>query len=282
MTKSQKTILFIGVLGILSLIGGVITSLSPKLEEKKERTQEQKIERELTRIVSPVGIARFIRIDNLDKKFRSEGEYTLSLELPNTDETKKYLEQIGRAIEEFKLSEQKRLGRELRSAKLPWRIIQVDNSQGNAQRTTEGGINKDEIYLIKYRELGSFRHKGKRIDTKIHTFDQQGKELQLKITPNSKVKVSADVILFNNVYGVGASLRLKAVQLIELSKEAPSLIPEEFGFVSESWGQNEPLPKEAEPTEPTEPTEPAEPAETPRNFQESKLESDTNDRAEIE
>jgi hypothetical protein len=241
---NKKTLYYIMAMGVLLLLAALVTSIPKNIGKDTIKTDQNNPENQSgyapkpKRIVSPIGIARFIRIESLDDKYRKEGEYTLLLELNNDEESKKYLEEISSEIETFKLSEEKRLGRELRSAKLPWRIVGVENLDGEQKRQDDTTTLNDEVYLVKYREQGSFIHKGKKIYTTVHKFDDKGMPLSAKISPNSQVKVSADVILYNNVYGVGASLRLKAVQLIEQGEEPKETIPEDFGFIEENWGPN--------------------------------------------
>lgn len=231
--KYKNPLYFLIAAGILMLLGGLLTypTKPPSSNNKQVSTNKQRLER----VVSPPGLARFIRIESVDKKFREEGEFTISLELPNTEAVKTYLSKISLAIDNFKLTEEKKMGRELKMAKLPWRVIPVNNTDGKPERLTGETAHNDEIYLVKYREFGSFKDKGKQINTQIIQFGLDGKPYKGAITPNSKIKVSADIILFNNIYGVGASLRLKAVQLVELSDKGTQLIPEDFGFISETW-----------------------------------------------
>lgn len=232
--KFKKPLYYIIGLGVLLLISGLVT-YPLQLRDKEKSPKSGSFSAPQKRVVSPTGIARFIRIDNLDKKYREEGEYTLSLELTNNEEAKNYLSEITQAIDNFKVVEEKRLGRELKRARLPWRVIPINKTLDGTNRLTDQETKNDEVYLVKYRELGSFNYKGKKIDTQILKFGSNGKPFKSAITPDSQVKVSSDIILFNNVYGVGASLRLKAVQVLKLSEKNPQLIPEEFGFVSESW-----------------------------------------------
>jgi hypothetical protein len=242
-TQFKKPLYYAIGLGVLLLLAGVVT-YPLKTAVQSEKTVN-KPKQKLERIVSPAGIGRFIRIDSLDKKYREEGEYTISLELPNTEETQEYLNKISGIIENFKKSEEQRLGRELRMAKLPWRVIPVNKEEEETERLTGEKLSNDEVFLLKYRELGSFRHKGEKIYTKIFRFDSNNKPYKGPIPPDSLIKVSADVIPFNNVYGVGATLRLKAVQLLELGASQDKLIPESFGFISEKWSETEePKPEE--------------------------------------
>jgi hypothetical protein len=251
----KKSLYYIMGMGALLVIAALVTNFPKESKQSTPKVDQEGLQNpsdyapKPKRIVSPIGIARFIRIESLDNKYKKEGEYTLMLELENNKESKDYLEEISSELASFKTSEEKRLGRELRSAKLPWRIVGIENLNGQKNRQDDTTTLNDEIYLVKYREQGSFIYKGKKVYTSVYKFDDKGTPLTPKISPNSRVKVSADVILYNNVYGVGASLRLKAVQLIEQGEEPKETIPEDFGFIEENWGagdQKKPEIKETE------------------------------------
>jgi hypothetical protein len=251
--KKKQFFYYVLALGFLMLIAGAITypyKANSKSQDKKSQTEdsrgERKKETKLIRLVSPVGVARFIRIETLDRKFREEGEYTINLELKDNEETKEYLEKITNIIEDFKKREEYKEKRQFKHARLPWQKVRVNNSEGDATR--DPGLTPDEVYMVKYRETGSFKSKGKTIKTKVSKFDQDGGIFTGIIPPNSLVKVSADIVPFNNYYGVGATLRLKAVQVIELNNDNKNLIAEDFGFISEKWSESSEIPTDPLPS----------------------------------
>jgi hypothetical protein len=264
--KKKQFFYYVLALGFLMLIAGAITypyKANNKSQDKESQTGdstgERKKETKLIRLASPVGVARFIRIETLDRKFREEGEYTINLELKDNEETKKYLEKITNIIEDFKKREEFKEKRQFEDARLPWRKVRVNNSEGEASR--DPGLTPDEVYMVKYRETGSFKSKGKTIKTKVSKFDQDGGIFSGVIPPNSLVKVSADIVPFNNYYGVGATLRLKAVQVIELNNDNKNLIAEDFGFISEKWSESSEIPTEPLPSDEEQETATPDPSE---------------------
>lgn len=160
-----------------------------------------------TKLVTPAGIAQYPRLSKPDTKFNSDGEYKVTLVVPEA----KAQEMITLIDEEMQKSFQKakeeNKGKKIKQASPPYTAVVDDD-----------GNETGEVSL-------TFKMKAK-IKTKSGTiFEQKPLVVDSKKTPlkgvniggGSTVKVAAELApYYTPLLGSGVSLRLKAVQVLDL------------------------------------------------------------------
>tara|TARA_R110001606_G_scaffold397262_1_gene573160 strand:- start:862 stop:1470 length:609 start_codon:yes stop_codon:yes gene_type:complete len=156
-------------------------------------------------IVTPAGRAIYPWLINPDTKFNALGEYKVSLSL-NTSEAEPLIKKIDEAMEKAKTLAPE--GKKVKVSDPPY-FNEVD---GDEQET--GNV------LFKFKSKAQIQTKdGKTIKITPKLFDSKGTLLKdvTEIWGGSKIKISADIApYFVGAVGAGVSLRLKAVQIIEL------------------------------------------------------------------
>lgn len=169
-------------------------------------------------VVTPSGVAIYPHLINPDTKFNPIGEYKVSLSLVE-DEATPIIEKINAALEQAK--EMIPEGKKAKEAELPYFI-----------ETDEDG-NQTNRYVFKFKMKAKINTKdGRTIEMSPKIFDSQGKLIKGldSIWGGSTLRVSADLVPFYvAAVGAGVTLRLKAVQVIELVKGGGS-DGSSFGF----------------------------------------------------
>lgn len=170
-----------------------------------------------TRITSPKGTAVYPWVNEPDRRFDSNGVYSLTLRLNDSDnDTKKFIEEIKKvASAHFELVK-KETKKAPKKADLPIKPV-VD----------EDGNETGEID-IKFKLKSQGGSGDKTWTQRPALFDSKGKPMTEKVGGGSIVKIGTEISPFYTpTIGVGVTLRLKAVQVIELR---------EFGgSSSDSW-----------------------------------------------
>lgn len=174
------------------------------------------------RVVSPKGRLGYPFLTKPDTKFNSEGEYKTHLFLAS-DEAEgliaKLNEGVAKAVANAK-ADPKNKGKKIKEADLP--------VQWNEDET--------EVRLsFKLKATGKKRT-GETFTQKPALFDAKGKPLPegVKIGSGSMAKVSFEVIpFFTALVGAGVSLRMKAVQVINLKEFGSAGNGSAYGFDEE-------------------------------------------------
>lgn len=184
-----------------------------------------------TKVASPKGIAKFPKLNTPDTKFKAEGEYSVKLlvdkaeaqplidkieaEITKTfDETKAALVKDGKAAK----------AKGLKMADKPYRddLDDEGNETGKVSFTfkSKASYVKDEVtHKLNPPSL----------------FDAAGKPITGKrpdVWGGSVLRCSGELIPFATAIGVGCSLRLNAVQIIEL-RTGGDRSASDFGFEAE-------------------------------------------------
>lgn len=175
-------------------------------------------------ITTPIGIASYPYLTRPDTKFDSDGEYRVGLILPASD-AKSLMKTINEAIKDSVEKAKKdnpQKAKKIQAAKAPY--SEVTDEEGN--ETGEVQFN------FKMKAKITPRNGGEPFEVRPALFDAKGKPLPktVKIGGGSKVKVCAELSpYFTDLVGAGISLRLKAVQVIELV-EYNGQSADKFGF----------------------------------------------------
>jgi hypothetical protein len=178
--------------------------------------------------VTPKGTARWPKINKPDTKFDEDGVYTVDLILEGKD-SEALIEQITKirdeGYKEFCTKEKKA---KLKLADLPFKAEEDD--AGNETGRT--------VFRFKLKAKGKSKD-GSKYDRKVAIFDAKGKPTKAEVWGGSGIKVSYEPRpWFVAMHGVGVSLQLRAVQIIDLvtkgSGDSKSFgFGEEDGYVEE-------------------------------------------------
>lgn len=179
------------------------------------------------RYVTQVGVAIYPHLVEPDTKFNAEGEYKVKLRLsPDsviTDAKGKRVADVQSFIDEM-------MGKALEKAKQEnkGKIKEADAPYEIDDETGEVLVN------FKLKATGKTRD-GKEFTQKPALFDSKGKPAEVKgVWGGSKIKVSFEVVPFyTKLIGAGVSLRLKAVQIIELIAGGNGGSADSYGFGEE-------------------------------------------------
>lgn len=179
------------------------------------------------KLVSPKGVASYPKLNEPDTKFKPDGEYSVSL-LVDPDEAKSFVESVKGCVRDY-YTEQCRLlkKKELKKAELP--IKDDADKEGN----------KTGKLRIKFALSAKVKSKktGKEWEQRPALFDSKGKVINERIGGGSVIKVACEVFpWYTPALGVGASLRCKAVQVLDLKSPSGAVNAENFGFTAEEEG----------------------------------------------
>jgi len=168
---------------------------------------------------TPAGIAVFPWITQPDTKFKAEGEYSTKLRLPK-DEAGDLLALIEGAANEAFEDAKKHIEKEaktpkdakIRLSKLKEPIIPFKTALDD-----EGNETDDVELVFKMKAYVVPKNGGKPFTQKPKVFDAKGKEMTgVAIYGGSKIKVAFQLNPFYTAIGAGVTLRLVAVQVLEL------------------------------------------------------------------
>jgi hypothetical protein len=172
------------------------------------------------RYTTPAGIAQYPWLNKPDTKFNPDGEYKVNLEV-DTESAQKLVtfldEQFAQSVAQAKKEN-------------PGKKIK-EGSPGYEVNEETGKV------TFKFKTKAKVTTKsGDTFEQKVALFDSKGKPLTTapNIGGGSKVKVSFEVMpYFTAMVGAGLSLRVKAVQVIDLVEFSGGASAEAYGFGEE-------------------------------------------------
>ena len=173
------------------------------------------------RFTTPKGTAQYPYLTKPDTKFNPEGEYKVKLELDAADagELISFLdEQVELAVEKAK-KDPKNAGKKIKVGDAPY---SVNEETGKAS--------------ISFKLKAKVTTKsGETFEQRPAIFDAKGKPItDVNIGGGSKVKVAYEVVPFYTaLVGASISLRMKAVQVIDLVEFSGGASAEGYGFGEE-------------------------------------------------
>lgn len=177
-------------------------------------------------ISTPTGTAIWPKLNEPDTRFKEEGEYQVTLRLLKK-EAAPLIEVIKQAHKARYQEELKNTGKpKLKVHDLP--VAEVDGD--------------DEAIDLRFKAPASgTTREGKKWEKRIMLFDSKGKPLgdeAPRIGGGSRIRVNAEVSpWFVPALGVGVTLRLNAVQVIELHEGGmSSKAASAYGFTAEESG----------------------------------------------
>jgi hypothetical protein len=173
--------------------------------------------RKFTRITSPVGTAVFPKLSTPDTKYKALGEYATKLVLSGDDSApiiEKFEAELAAYFEEVKAELMKGDGKSKAKAKsLKFAADKPFKPEVDDEGDETGN------FVFNFKMPARIAREGKPdLVLKPDVFDAAGKKLTSPpdIWGGSRLKVAFELRPFNTAIGVGMSLRLNAVQVIEL------------------------------------------------------------------
>jgi hypothetical protein len=186
------------------------------------------------RYTTPAGIAQYPYLNKPDTKFNPDGDYKISLEIPGAaaQALVTFLdEQFSASIVKAK---KENPGKKIKEGDVPYAI---DEDTGKV--------------TVRFKLKAKVTPKqGDPFEQRPAIFDAKGKPLTGDNLPNigggSKVKVAYELIpYYTAIAGAGVSLRLKAVQVIDLVEFSGGAGSEAYGFGKEEGYEAEETPAAA-------------------------------------
>lgn len=169
------------------------------------------------RLTSPEGIAVYPRLNKPDTKFDANGVYSVDLDLdPSSKEVTAFIDSLKKMHEAaYKETCEAKGGKKLKKADL-------------SIKTTDDGLLR-----IKFKLKAKGGTEERSWDQKPVLFDARGNPMvnPPNIGSGSRVKVAFEVVpFFTAMVGCGLSLRLRAVQVIDLREYTPGDNFDAYGF----------------------------------------------------
>ncbi len=182
------------------------------------------------RYTTPAGIAQYPYLTKPDTKFNPDGEYKVSLVIPgaNAQDLVTFLDEQHEAnVAKVK---KENAGKRIKEGEVPY-VINEDTGEVTVR------------FKLKARVTPK---SGDSFEQRPALFDAKGKPLvDPKIGGGSKLKIAYEVVpYFTAIAGAGISLRMKAVQVIDLKEFSGGSGADAYGFGQEEGYEAEDTPAE--------------------------------------
>jgi len=181
------------------------------------------------RYTTPAGIAQYPYLTKPDTKFNPDGEYKISLEIKDPTLSAPLVtfldEQFAASVAKAK---KENAGKKIKEGDVPY---SVDEDSGKV--------------TVRFKLKAKVTPKqGDPFEQRPAIFDAKGKPLMdAKIGGGSKVKVAYELVpYYTAIAGAGVSLRLKAVQVIDLVEFSGGASADAYGFGEEEGYEAEDTP----------------------------------------
>jgi hypothetical protein len=195
-------------------------------------------------ITTPKGTAVFPKLNEPDRRFKAEGEYKVTLRLPDS-EAKPLIAQLEKIRKEAYDAEAKKMGKKLKMAGVPYGPAMSWNAD------TEEKVPMPGFTDFKFSLKASVTTKtGKSWEQRPALFDSRLQPMPADSDPvggGSIIRVNAEVYpWYTASLGFGISLRCRGVQVLELKTFGGERNGASFGFEQEDGYQAAPVPSGAE------------------------------------
>lgn len=175
--------------------------------------------KKLEQVTSPEGIAQFPWLHKPDTKFNPDGDYKVTLALPaKAKETKEFIAKLDEAYDAA-VEKAKAEVAEKKGAAAAKKIKLADKPYKLEEDKDTGKPTGNMLVNFKLKAKVKSKKDGEVYEQHPHIFDAKGKRLAVtpRVGGGSKIKTSAFLVPFYTAQvGAGLTLRLRAVQLIEL------------------------------------------------------------------
>jgi len=172
------------------------------------------MKKNIVRFTTPVGIAVYPKLEKPDTKFDANGVYSVDLDIVEADAEKLINTLTGIASKDYEEECKAKGKKSLKRADFPWKNTEDGKIRFKFKLKAKGGTGE------------------KQWDQKPALFDAQGNPVKdLNVGSGSTIKVAFDVVpYFTSMVGHGLSLRLRAVQVLELKQYLAGDNFDAFGF----------------------------------------------------
>lgn len=173
------------------------------------------------RMTSPKGTASWPKLNEPDTKFDAKGVYSVQLRMPEADAAA-MIADLTSQYESYYADQVKEAKKKLKRCDFPW--SEVTNDAGNPTGEVE----------FRFKMVAKIETKdGRSIEQRPILFDAKMRPMNDRVGGGSIIRVGFEPHLwFVPATGVGLSLRLKAVQVLEL-REGGGRTAADFGFSEE-------------------------------------------------
>lgn len=174
-----------------------------------------------SRMTSPKGTASWPKLNEPDTRFDAKGVYSIQLRLAQADASP-LIATLTEQYDQYYAEQVKEAKKKLKKSDFPWK--ELVNDAGNPTGEIE----------FRFKMVARIETKdGRTIEQRPVLFDSKMRPMNDRIGGGSIVRVGFEPHLWNvPATGVGLSLRLKAVQVIEL-RESMGNSAKDFGFSAE-------------------------------------------------
>lgn len=182
--------------------------------------------KKLVRIISPKGVAKYPKLNEPDKKFKADGEYSVRL-VCKREEAEEFIKLVkDQFVQHYKDVCVREKKKEVKTADMPWKKV-----------TNDSGVETGDVE-IKFALAAKIVSKktGQSWEQRPALFDSKGNIISDRVGGGSVLKVAAEVFpWYTPLLGCGVSLRCRAVQVIELHQYSGGSASN-FGFTSDEEG----------------------------------------------
>jgi hypothetical protein len=189
---------------------------------------------EAVRLTTPVGVAKWPHLVNVDPHESYGGDYSVQLLLDNESaEAQEFVAKIEQLRDEMHKQMQANMGR-----KKPWNTPHFPVTDDLDQDGNESGF-----YSVKLKSKGSYERGGQTIERKVSFFDASGQKIGNpaqafggEVPMGSKIAAAIQVAPYQSGANFGVSLRIEAIQVIELGSSNAPASAEARGFTVHDGG----------------------------------------------
>ena len=155
-------------------------------------------------MTTPKGYAVWPWLNEPDSRW-DKPEYKVSLKMTNEDGAE-LLEKLQEFYKSGYMEEAKKQGKQrLKKAPMPW--SEVEDDQGNLTGEIQ----------FKFKNRASYEYEGKVVENRVVLKDRHGQIVESRIGSGSLIRVGFEPYVWHVAsMGVGMTLRVKAVQVLEL------------------------------------------------------------------
>ena len=175
-----------------------------------------------TKMTSPPGIAVWPWLNEPDTRWDTS-EYKVTLKL-TAEAAKPFVDRLTEFYKQGYTDHAKELNKpKLKKANLPW--SEVVDDQGNATGEIE----------FKFKNKSSYEYEGKTVETRVLLVDKAKQPVEGRIGSGSEIRVGFEpYVWYVPSMGVGMTLRIKMVQVLNLLEYNGDNSSDEFDFEFET------------------------------------------------
>jgi len=189
---------------------------------------------EAVRLTTPVGTAKFPNLVSVDPHPEYGGDYSVQLLLDNeSPEAQEFVAKIEQLRDEMHVQMQANMGR-----KKPWNTPHFPVSDDLDQDGEESGN-----FNVRLKSKGSYERGGQTIERKINFFDASGQKIENpaqafggEVPMGSRIAAAIQVAPYQSGANFGVTLRIEAIQVIELGGSNAPASAEACGFAVHDGG----------------------------------------------